>query len=161
MKYFMITKKLNRRQTKWAEFLVEFDFKIAYQSNKKNDKANSFTRRSDDRSDNKNESNSRNKHMYQIILSSKKVDSRVLQKINDTETKELKLFDKIKTTNQTNEKCTAIRISLERNEKNWNKMLLKDFENKKTFYSSRKSYEFRIQINWSLTLYEKFTINQL
>jgi uncharacterized surface protein with fasciclin (FAS1) repeats len=30
LKYFMITKKLNRRQAKWAEFLAEFDFKIAY-----------------------------------------------------------------------------------------------------------------------------------
>jgi hypothetical protein len=39
LKYFMITKKLNRRQVRWVEFLAEFDFKIAYQSRKKNDKA--------------------------------------------------------------------------------------------------------------------------
>jgi hypothetical protein len=32
LEYFMTTKKLIRRQTKWAEFLTEFDFKIAYQS---------------------------------------------------------------------------------------------------------------------------------
>jgi hypothetical protein len=30
LKYFMIIKKLNRRQTRWIEFLAEFDFKIAY-----------------------------------------------------------------------------------------------------------------------------------
>jgi hypothetical protein len=35
LKYFMITKKLNKRQTRWAEFLTEFDFKIVYQSKKK------------------------------------------------------------------------------------------------------------------------------
>jgi hypothetical protein len=35
LKYFMIIKKLNKRQTRWAEFFVEFDFKIVYQSKKK------------------------------------------------------------------------------------------------------------------------------
>ncbi len=35
LKYFMITKKLNKRQTKWAKFLIKFDFKIIYQSKKK------------------------------------------------------------------------------------------------------------------------------
>jgi hypothetical protein len=35
LKYFMITKKLNKRQTRWAKFLIEFDFKIVYQSKKK------------------------------------------------------------------------------------------------------------------------------
>ncbi len=35
LKYFMTIKKLNRRQAKWVEFLIEFDFKIAYQSKKR------------------------------------------------------------------------------------------------------------------------------
>jgi hypothetical protein len=117
LKYFMIIKKLNRRQVKWAKFLVEFDFKIAYQSDKKNDKANALTRRSDDRSSDKNDSNVRNKHMYQIILSSKKVDARILQEINDIEQEELQLFDRIKNVNQTNAKCIEIRDALERNDK--------------------------------------------
>jgi hypothetical protein len=46
----MTIKKLNRRQTRWVEFLTEFDFKIIYQSEKKNDKADSLTRRLEDRS---------------------------------------------------------------------------------------------------------------
>jgi hypothetical protein len=46
----MIIKKLNKRQTKWVEFSIEFDFKIAYQSEKKNDKADSLTRRLENRS---------------------------------------------------------------------------------------------------------------
>jgi hypothetical protein len=52
LEYFMIIKKLNKRQVKWAEFLVEFDFKIAYQSNEKIDKANSRIKRLNDKSKN-------------------------------------------------------------------------------------------------------------
>jgi transcriptional regulator NrdR family protein len=35
LEYFMIIKKLNKDQTRWTKFLTEFDFKIAYQSKKK------------------------------------------------------------------------------------------------------------------------------
>jgi hypothetical protein len=78
----MMIKKLNRRQVKWAEFLVEFDFKIAYQSEKKNDKTDSLIKRLENWS--KNESNDRNKHMHQTILSAKKMNSKIVQKLNDT-----------------------------------------------------------------------------
>ncbi len=71
LKYFMITKKLNKRQIRWAKFLTEFDFKIAYQSEKKNDKADSLTKRFEDRSDENDDSDDRNKHMHQTILSVK------------------------------------------------------------------------------------------
>ncbi len=139
LKYFMITKKLNKRQTRWIEFLVEFDFKIAYQSDKKNDKVDSFIKRSDDKS--KNESNDKHKHMHQTLLTSKKMNSQILKKINDIEkdNSELQLFDRIKTTNQKNAKCTVIRDALKRNEKNWNEMLLKHFKNVKNilFYRDK------------------------
>ncbi len=42
LEYFMTTKKLNRWQAKWAEFWTEFDFKIVYQLEKKNDKTDSL-----------------------------------------------------------------------------------------------------------------------
>ncbi len=129
LKYFMITKKLNKRQTKWAEFLAKFDFKIAYQSKKKNDKANSLTRRSKDRSI--NESDDRNKHMHQTILSAEKVDSRIVQQINDTKensNSKLSLFDRIKTVNQKDHKCTEIKKILEENKKSYDEMLLKKFK---------------------------------
>ncbi len=102
LKYFMITKKFNKRKTKWAKFLIEFDFKIAYQSEKKNDKTNSLIKRLEDRLI--DELNDRNKHMHQNVLSSEKVDSRILQKFNDIEKEnsELSLFDKVKLTNQKN-----------------------------------------------------------
>jgi hypothetical protein len=99
----MITKKLNRRQARWAEFLAEFDFKIAYQSKKRNDKADSLTKRSKDRSI--DESNDRNKHMHQTILSTEKIDSRIVQELNDMKENsmiDLSLFDRVKTVNQKN-----------------------------------------------------------
>ncbi len=35
LKYFMIVKKLNKKQMKWVKFLIKFEFKIAYQFEKK------------------------------------------------------------------------------------------------------------------------------
>jgi predicted RND superfamily exporter protein len=128
LKYFMTIKKLHKSQTKWAEFLAEFDFKIAYQSKKKNDKANSLTRRLEDRSI--DESNDRNKHMHRIVLSSEKVDSRILQKLNDIEEEnsELSLFDRVKLANQKNSTCAAIRDAIRNKKKSFDEMLLKKFE---------------------------------
>jgi hypothetical protein len=128
LKYFMITKKLNKRQTKWVEFFVEFDFKIVYQSKKKNDKMNSFIKRFENRSIDK--SNDRNKHMHQIVLSSKKIDSQILQKLSDIEKEnsKLSLFDKVELTNQKNSTCIAIRNAIRNKKKSFNEMLLKKFE---------------------------------
>ncbi len=44
LKYFMIIKKLIRRQVKWAEKLFEYNFKIIYQSEKQNLKADALIR---------------------------------------------------------------------------------------------------------------------
>ncbi len=120
---------MNKRQVKWIEFLAEFDFKIAYQSEKKNDKANSLTRRSENRSDENDDSNDRNKHMHQTVLSVEKVDSRIVQELNDTEEhSELFLFDRVKTINQKNSKCTEIRAAIQNKKKFFDEMLLKKFE---------------------------------
>ena len=45
LEYFMTTKKLTPRQARWAEFLSEFNFVVTYQSGKKNDKADTLTRK--------------------------------------------------------------------------------------------------------------------
>ncbi len=116
---------------KWTKFLIEFDFKIIYQSEKKNDKANSLTRRSEDKSDENDDSNDRNKHMRQTILSIEKVDSRIVQKINDTKenlNSKLSLFDKVKIINQKDSKCTTIRDAIQNRKKFFDEMLLKKFE---------------------------------
>jgi hypothetical protein len=129
LKYFMTIKKLNKRQARWVEFLVEFDFKITYQSEKKNDKADSLIRRLEDRSI--DESNDRNKHMHQTILSTEKIDSRIVQELNDTKensTIDLFLFDRVKTINQKNTTCIAIRDAIRVKKKFFDEMLLKKFE---------------------------------
>ncbi len=131
LKYFMTMKKLNKRQTRWTEFLAEFDFKIAYQSEKKNDKADSLTRRSEDWSI--NESNDRNKHMHQIVLSSEKVNPRIIQELNDTKedpklSSKLFLFNRVKLANQKDSKCKSIRDAIRDRKKSFDEMLLKKFE---------------------------------
>jgi hypothetical protein len=131
LEYFMMIKKLNRRQTRWVEFLAEFDFKIAYQSEKKNDKANSLTKRSKDWSDTNDDSDDRNKHMHQIVLFSEKVNSKIIQKLNDTKKNssvELCLFDRVKSANQENSICIAIRDAIRNKKKFFDEMLLKKFE---------------------------------
>ncbi len=47
LKYFMIIKKLIRWQTKWAEKLFKYNFKIIYQSEKQNLKADVLIKMSD------------------------------------------------------------------------------------------------------------------
>jgi hypothetical protein len=127
----MIIKKLNRRQIKWAEFLIEFEFKIAYQSEKKNDKANSLIKRFEDRSDENDESDDRNKHMHQTILFAKKMNSKIVQKLNDTKKNsdaKLSLFDRIKLINQEDSTCATIRNAIENRKTFFNEMLLKRFD---------------------------------
>jgi hypothetical protein len=127
LEYFMIIKKLNKRQTRWAKFLTEFDFKITYQSEKKNDKTNSLTKRFEDRFI--NESNDRNKHIHQTILSVEIIDSKIIQELNDTEKDtKLSLFNKIKSVNQEDRTCIKIRKALQENKKSYDEMLLKKFK---------------------------------
>ncbi len=171
LKYFMITKKLNRRQARWTEFLAEFDFKIAYQSKKKNDKANSLIRRLEDRSI--NESDDRNKHMHQTVLSVEKVDSHILQKLNDTKknsTKEipnskLSLFDRIKTANQENRRCTEIRKALQENKKSYDEMLLKKFKSIENILLFKEKFwilDFdQLKLNIIREIHDKFVSNRL
>ena len=43
LEYFMTTKKLSRRQARWAEFLSGFNFVISYTPSRENGKADSLT----------------------------------------------------------------------------------------------------------------------
>jgi hypothetical protein len=43
LEYFMTTKKLSRRQTRWAEFLSRFNFQVTYRPRKQNGKADALT----------------------------------------------------------------------------------------------------------------------
>jgi hypothetical protein len=69
--------------------------------------------------------------MHQTILSAEKIDSRIVQELNDTKensTTDLSLFDKVKTINQKNTTCIAIRDEIRVEKKFLNEMLLKKFE---------------------------------
>jgi capsular polysaccharide biosynthesis protein len=67
--------------------------------------------------------------MHQTILSTKKVDSRIVQELNDTkENSKLTLFDRVKTTNQEDRTCIEIKKALQENKKSYDEMLLKRFK---------------------------------
>ncbi len=70
LKYFMIIKKLIRRQTKWVEKLFEYNFKIIYQSEKQNLKADALIRMSDVKSVEANDD--RKLYQHQMLLSEDK-----------------------------------------------------------------------------------------
>jgi hypothetical protein len=67
LKYFMFTKQLNRRQSRWTQFLTDFHFIISYLFEKLNEKANSLIKKIEDVS---NKKNNRQKQHHQILLSS-------------------------------------------------------------------------------------------
>jgi hypothetical protein len=74
LKYFMITKQLNRRQSKWAQFLIDFHFVIIYLFEKSNEKADSLIKRVEDVLEKKND---RQKQQNQILLSSARFDKKL------------------------------------------------------------------------------------
>jgi hypothetical protein len=71
LKYFTITKLLNRRQTKWFEFLSRFNFKIIYRLGKQGAKPDALTRRLKDLLKKGNE---RLLHQNQIMLKKTNLD---------------------------------------------------------------------------------------
>lgn len=66
LEHFTTTKKLNRRQARWNEFLADFNFKIVFRPGKQNGKPDALTRIHADRP--LNSADERNKHQFQILL---------------------------------------------------------------------------------------------
>lgn len=62
----MSSKQLNRRQARWAEFLAEFNFKIAYRPEIQRTKPDSLTRRSQNLPENNNDE--RQQYNHRILL---------------------------------------------------------------------------------------------
>jgi hypothetical protein len=71
LKYFMLIKQLNRRQSKWVQFLIDFHFIISYLFEKFNEKADFLIKRASDVSDNKND---RQTQQNQTLLSFERLD---------------------------------------------------------------------------------------
>ncbi len=72
LKYFMIIKELTWRQTKWAEKLSEYNFKIIYQSEKQNLKVDVLIKMSDVKSIKTNDD--RKLYQHQLLLSESKFE---------------------------------------------------------------------------------------
>ena len=77
LEYFMTTKKLTPRQAKWAEFLSEFNFKVTYQTGKKNDKADALTRKPNERP--ANEKDKRQEHGMQVLLPPERMELQLIK----------------------------------------------------------------------------------
>ncbi len=71
----MFTKQLNRRQSRWTQFLIDFHFIISYLFEKFNEKADSLTKRANDTSDKKDD---RQTQQNQILLSFERFDKDLL-----------------------------------------------------------------------------------
>ena len=82
LEHFMSFKQLNRRQTKWTEFLAKFNFKIAYRSNVQRTKSDNLTRRSQDLSENNNDE--RQQYNHRILLKAHYLKSEVRKAIEMT-----------------------------------------------------------------------------
>ncbi len=108
LKYFMIIKKLIRRQTRWAEKLFEYNFKIIYQSEKQNLKADVLIRMSDVKSV---ESNDDWKlYQHQMLLSESKFE---LQSIKVDQEDDQKSDSESKQESKTNEDLIEEVISIQ------------------------------------------------
>ena len=73
----MTTKKLTPRQTKWAEFLSEFNFVVTYQTGKKNNKANALTRKPNKRF--ANDEDDQQKHKMQTLLPPERIEMHFIE----------------------------------------------------------------------------------
>ena len=142
LKYFMIIKKLIRRQTRWAEKLFEYNFKIIYQSEKQNLKADVLIRMSDVKSVEANDN--WKLYQHQMLLSEGKFELQSIEADSENDQKadqdliqillrsdsDLKLESKatqnsikemisiqnqIIVENQTNQQCIDIRTVIEQN----------------------------------------------
>ncbi len=143
LKYFMIIKKLIRQQIKWAEKLSEYNFKIIYQSEKQNLKADALIRMSNVKSVESNDD--RKLYQHQMLLSASTFE---LQSIKDDQdlTQILLIFDsdskqkskanensieemifiqnRIIVENQTNQQCIDIQTVIEQNRRTCQDMSL-------------------------------------
>ena len=80
----MTTKKLTPRQVRWTEFLSEFNFVISYQSGKKNNKADTLTRKPNKRLT--KDEDKQHQHCMCVLLLSNRINHEAkLQLIEESE----------------------------------------------------------------------------
>ena len=87
LEYFITTKKLTPRQARWAEFLSEFNFKVTYQTGKKNDKADALTRKPNKQP--ANEEDERQEHRMQVLLPPEQIEIQLIKVEHKKDVEEL------------------------------------------------------------------------
>ena len=80
LEYFMTTKQLTARQARWAEALSEYYFIITYRPGKDNVQADALTRRNDDVV---NQDQLKKAARQQILLTSDKLDPRIVRELEE------------------------------------------------------------------------------
>ena len=98
----MTTKKLTPRQARWAEFLSEFNFKVTYQTGKKNDKADALTRKPNERPI--SNQGDQQEHRMQVLLPPERIEIQPIEITNkpDEESVEAKPEEGTKATSDKN-----------------------------------------------------------
>ena len=143
LKYFIIIKKLIRRQTRWAEKLFEYNFKIIYQSEKQNLKADVLIRMSDVKSVESNDDWKLYQHQMLLSASTFKLqsiednqdltqillifnsDSKQKSKANENSIEEMIFIQNwIIVENWTNQQCIDIQTVIEQNRRTCQDMSL-------------------------------------
>ena len=113
----MINKELIRRQARWAEKLSEYNFKIMYQSEIKNVKADVFICKVDDFliiAD-----DDRFRYQHQIILTSFRLEIH-----NMKADEEAFIYERIQAANRIDEKCECFRRAIREKNKFFNRIPL-------------------------------------
>ena len=85
LEYFMTTKKLTPRQTRWVAFLSEFNFVVTYQTGKKNDKADALTRKPNERPISNEDD--RQEHRMQVLLPPERIKIQPIEIMNESNKK--------------------------------------------------------------------------
>jgi hypothetical protein len=119
LEYFMSTKRLTRRQARWAEFLADYHFQITYRPGRDNQKADALTRRPGDRPE--GDQDDRQKEMVRTILTPDKIHPDVrcelqisyLEGEEDSVKEQESLREKLTRAQAEDETCQSIRKSLE------------------------------------------------
>ena len=106
LEYFMETKKLTRRQVRWANTLADYNFKIIYTTAKKNQKADALTRTADSTPSSLDDD--REKYMHQTILTPDRIELDPVDPVEEEQEQE-DFHSRIKRANIADEECTRIR----------------------------------------------------
>ena len=80
LEYFMTTKKLTRRQARWAELLSQYNFQIVYRPGRLNERADALSRRSQDRP--ATAADARVQHQMQTLLKPEMLSIEVKKDLN-------------------------------------------------------------------------------